>query len=82
MNPLQNLLLKVIQVTTNDGRVFVGVLKGIDDILNTVLTNTLERVFSENETMQEIDLGLYFIRGDTIVCIGEVDEEKETDRNL
>jgi small nuclear ribonucleoprotein (snRNP)-like protein len=39
--------MKLVQVTTNDGRIFLGILKGIDNILNTLLISTVERIFSE-----------------------------------
>lgn len=41
-----------------------------------VLENTRERHFADGKFC-DIELGLYIVRGDTIVLIGEVDEDLE-----
>ena len=66
-----------ISVITNDGRVFVGLLKGFDQTINIVMENCHERVYHEDEGVESVTLGLYVIRGDNIAVIGEIDEEVE-----
>ena len=66
-----------ISVITNDGRVFVGLLKGFDQTINIVMENCHERVYHEDEGVESVTLGLYVIRGDNIAVVGEIDEEVE-----
>ncbi|KXN71392.1 U6 snRNA-associated Sm-like protein LSm8 [Conidiobolus coronatus NRRL 28638] len=60
---------------TVDGRLIVGELKGFDQTGNLILTHSEERVFSTEEGMQTVPLGLYMIRGDTTVSVGLIDVE-------
>ncbi|CAG5112857.1 Oidioi.mRNA.OKI2018_I69.chr2.g7027.t1.cds [Oikopleura dioica] len=65
-----------VEIVTNDGRVVVGILKGLDQVVNVVLANTEERVFTP-EGVDRQALGLYLIRGDNVAVIGAVDENTE-----
>lgn len=65
-----------VEIITNDGRVVVGILKGLDQVVNVVLANTEERVFTP-EGVDRQPLGLYLIRGDNVAIIGAVDENTE-----
>ena len=65
------LFLKV-EIITNDGRVVVGILKGLDQVVNVVLANTEERVFT-SEGIDKQQLGLYLIRGDNVAIVGTSD---------
>ncbi|KAK2196217.1 bifunctional LSM domain superfamily/U6 snRNA-associated Sm-like protein Lsm1-8/LSM domain [Babesia duncani] len=56
-----------------DGRVFVGTLKGFDQLTNLVLYNCVERVYHVDSPMEELILGIYLLRGDNVVLVGEVD---------
>ncbi|UVC54282.1 U6 snRNA-associated sm-like protein [Theileria orientalis] len=60
-------------VISVDGRVFVGVLKGFDQLTNLVLYNCLERVYHPEAPVEELELGVYILRGDNVVLVGEVD---------
>ncbi|KAH7831937.1 putative U6 snRNA-associated Sm-like protein LSm8 [Monocercomonoides exilis] len=71
-------LERTVQIVTNDGKIIVGKLRGIDDKTNCLLQNCEERVFSMNKDMESIPLGVYIIRGDSIACIGEVDVDAES----
>ncbi|DAZ93461.1 TPA: LOW QUALITY PROTEIN: hypothetical protein N0F65_006520, partial [Lagenidium giganteum] len=51
-----------------------GVLKGYDQCINVVLTESFERVYSLDEPVAVKTLGLHIIRGDNIAVIGEVPE--------
>ncbi|EAN31155.1 LSM domain protein [Theileria parva strain Muguga] len=67
-------------VISVDGRVFVGVLKGFDQLTNLVLYNCLERVYHPDAPVEELELGIYLLRGDNIVLVGEVDVD--VDRSM
>lgn len=49
-----------------DGRSIVGLLKGFDQLVNIVLEDSHERVYSEAAGVDKIPLGLYIIRGDNV----------------
>lgn len=61
---------------TTDARLFEGTLQGFDNSTNIIINNCIERLIyaEEEEENQEIPLGLYLMRGGSIVCIGEVDD--------
>merc|ERR1711951_19825 len=65
-----------VEIITNDGRVVVGILKGLDQVVNVVLANTEERVFT-SEGIDKQQLGLYLIRGDNVAIVGAIDENTE-----
>lgn len=71
-----------VLVVTQDGRVIVGQLKGFDQTTNIILSDSTERVFSADEPVEEVPLGLYLIRGDNISLVGEVDQEKDKAMDL
>ncbi|KAG2156815.1 uncharacterized protein EDB93DRAFT_1247007 [Suillus bovinus] len=70
MSSLQGRVLLVLQ----DGRAIVGVLAGYDQKSNVVLSDSKERIYSIDEGVEEVELGLYLVKGDMIVLIGEIDE--------
>lgn len=70
---LEPMISHRISVVTNDGRVFVGVLKGFDQSTNVVLEECEERVYHQDSGVQQLQLGVYLIRGDNIAVVGEVD---------
>lgn len=49
--------------------------------MNAVLSQCEERIYSPDAPVEVEPLGLYFIRGDTIVLLGEVDEQLEQESN-
>ena len=53
---------------------------GHDQTTNVILSSTIERIFSppeSEEPSQEVEHGLYLIRGDNVAVLGLVDEEAE-----
>ncbi|EGG08400.1 uncharacterized protein MELLADRAFT_105058 [Melampsora larici-populina 98AG31] len=64
---------KRVLVITQDGRTITGDLKGFDQTTNIILSESIERVYSADEPMEEVPLGLYVVRGDHISVIGELD---------
>lgn len=49
-------------------------MAGYDQKSNVVLSDTKERVYSMEEGVEEIPLGLYLVKGDQIVLIAELDD--------
>jgi len=51
-----------------DGRAIVGVMAGYDQKSNVVLSDSKERVYSMEDGVEEIPLGLYLVKGD-MMCV-------------
>ena len=51
---------------TNDGKLLVGQLRGVDQTTNIVLANCQERIFCEEEGCTVTELGLFMVRGDNM----------------
>ncbi len=66
MEFLQELLGRVVSVTTLDGRLLVGTLKGVDQACSLILADSHERLFAEDRGMEKEPLGLYIVRGDSV----------------
>jgi len=82
MSSLQGYVDRRVLVILQDGRVIVGTLAGYDQKSNVVLSDSKERVYSTDEPVEEIPLGLYLVKGDQIVLIGELDLEKDESTDL
>ncbi|KAJ6487878.1 hypothetical protein C8R45DRAFT_994726 [Mycena sanguinolenta] len=74
MSSLQGYVDRRVIVILQDGRVIVGVLAGFDQKSNIVLSDSKERIYSMDVGVEEVPLGLYLVKGDMIVLIGEVDD--------
>lgn len=68
---------QTVLVITQDGRVIIGTLSGSDAVGSIVLQNSTERIFSPDEGVEEVPLGLYILRGDSICLVGQVDVDKD-----
>eukprot|EP00286_Rhodomonas_abbreviata_P026040 CAMPEP_0181294006 /NCGR_PEP_ID=MMETSP1101-20121128/3367_1 /TAXON_ID=46948 /ORGANISM="Rhodomonas abbreviata, Strain Caron Lab Isolate" /LENGTH=86 /DNA_ID=CAMNT_0023398629 /DNA_START=420 /DNA_END=677 /DNA_ORIENTATION=- len=75
---LQALVDSPVSIITNDGRNILGTLKGLDQKLNVILEDCYERVFSKEAGVEQVQLGLYIVRGDNMAIVGEVDVETDT----
>lgn len=82
MSALTGYIDKQVLVVTQDGRVIVGELKGFDQTTNVILAGSTERVFSIDEPVEQVPLGLYLIRGDNISIVGEMDTAKDKATDL
>ncbi|KAJ1678666.1 hypothetical protein EV182_003585 [Spiromyces aspiralis] len=71
-----------VLIITNDGRVIVGTLSGFDYSTNVIVEKCQERIFSTDEPVEVVELGLYLIRGDDISVIGRIDGEKDAALDL
>ena len=69
---------KRVMIILRDGRHLVGRLRSFDQFMNLILEDTCERVLLPGRFC-DVPLGLYIVRGDTIVLMGEVDPETEAD---
>ena len=65
-----------VLVVLRDGRNLVGVLRSFDQFSNIVLQDTAERRVV-NGMYGDIPLGIYIVRGENIVLLGEINEEVE-----
>ncbi|CAA0822439.1 Sm-like protein LSM1B [Striga hermonthica] len=73
---LASYLDKKLLVLLRDGRKLMGILRSFDQFANAVLEGACERVIV-GDLYCDIPLGLYVIRGENVVLIGELDLEKE-----
>jgi len=74
MSSLQGYVDRRVLLILQDGRAIVGTLAGYDQKSNVVLSDSKERVYSLDEGVEEIPLGLYLVKGDMVVLIGEIDD--------
>ncbi|KAG5601912.1 hypothetical protein H5410_033282 [Solanum commersonii] len=68
---LASYLDKKLLVLLRDGRKLLGTLRSFDQFANAVLEGACERVIV-GEIYCDIPLGLYIIRGENVVLIGEL----------
>uniref|UniRef100_A0A7S3JX99 U6 snRNA-associated Sm-like protein LSm1 n=1 Tax=Aureoumbra lagunensis TaxID=44058 RepID=A0A7S3JX99_9STRA len=72
---------KKVMILLRDGRHLVGIMRSFDQFSNLVLEETFERrvVVSASGTSHygDIPLGLYVVRGDAVILLGEVDADIE-----
>lgn len=73
---LASYLDRKLLVLTGDGRKLLGKLRSFDQYANIVLEGASERV-NVGDLYSDIPLGLYIIRGENVVLIGELDLDKE-----
>jgi len=65
-------------VVLRDGRKLQGVLRSYDQFANLVLEDTVERIYHQ-DVFAEQSRGLFLIRGENVVLLGEVDLDQEDD---
>ncbi|KAF9787085.1 Sm-like ribonucleoprotein [Thelephora terrestris] len=63
-------------VVLRDGRKLFGVLRSYDQFANLVLEDTVERIYHQ-DVFAEQWVGLFLIRGENVVLLGEVDLDGE-----
>ncbi|XP_050421682.1 U6 snRNA-associated Sm-like protein LSm8 [Adelges cooleyi] len=79
---LESYVNHTVSIITSDGRNFVGTLKGFDQTINIILDDSHERVYSPNQGVEQVVLGLHLIRGDNVAIIGEIDETMDSTIDL
>ncbi|XP_047324505.1 sm-like protein LSM1B [Impatiens glandulifera] len=73
---LASYLDKKLIVLLRDGRKLMGILRSFDQFANVVLEGAYERVIV-GDIYCDIPLGLYIIREENVVLIGEMNLKKE-----
>ncbi|CAB09117.1 U6 snRNA-associated Sm-like protein LSm1 [Schizosaccharomyces pombe] len=68
---------KVI-VVLRDGKKLIGILRSFDQFANLMLQYTIERIYVD-DMYGDIDRGVYIVRGENVVLLGELDLDKEYD---
>ncbi|EJF66660.1 Sm-like ribonucleo protein [Dichomitus squalens] len=63
-------------VVLRDGRKLQGVLRSYDQFANLVLEDTVERIYHQ-DVFAEVWRGLFLIRGENVVLLGEIDLDQE-----
>ncbi|KAG5635669.1 hypothetical protein H0H81_010445 [Sphagnurus paluster] len=70
MSSLEGYVDRRVLLILQDGRAIVGTMAGYDQKSNVVLSDSKERVYSMDEGVEEIPLGLYLVKGDMMsVCV-------------
>lgn len=67
---------KKLMVLLRDGRTLIGYLRSVDQFGNIVLHRTIERIHVDKE-YGDIPRGIFIVRGENVVLLGEIDREKE-----
>lgn len=57
---------KQVLLVMQDGRVIVGQLRGYDPQGSLILSDSIERIFSPEDPVEEVPLGLHVVRGDAV----------------
>lgn len=68
-------------VLLRDGRTLTGFLRSIDQFAHLVLHQTVERIHV-GKKYGDIPRGIFVVRGENVVLLGEIDLEKESDTPL
>ncbi|CAH3025217.1 unnamed protein product [Porites evermanni] len=74
-------LTEKLMVVLRDGRTLIGYLRSIDQFANLLLQDTIERIHV-GDKYGDIPRGIFLIRGENMVLVGEIDEEKEANSKL
>ncbi|XP_011298834.1 U6 snRNA-associated Sm-like protein LSm1 [Fopius arisanus] len=72
---------KKLMVLLRDGRTLIGYLRSVDQFANLVLHRTIERIHVGKE-YGDIPRGVFIVRGENVVLLGEIDRDREKDLPL
>ena len=67
---------KKLMVSLRDGSHMFGWLRSYDQFGNLVLQDTVERTFLSNGRYHDIQRGIHIVRGENIVLLGEIDDDR------
>jgi len=78
---------KKLMVSLRDGRKLIGVLRSWDQFANIVLQSTIERKFLPPTSTSpglytDIPHGIFLVRGENVLLLGEIDLDKDDDPPL
>uniref|UniRef100_A0A674N7N6 U6 snRNA-associated Sm-like protein LSm1 n=1 Tax=Takifugu rubripes TaxID=31033 RepID=A0A674N7N6_TAKRU len=68
-------------VLLRDGRTLIGYLRSIDQFANLVFHQTVERIHV-GKKFGDIPRGIFIVRGENVVLLGEIDLDKPCDTFL
>nr|ACI69663.1 U6 snRNA-associated Sm-like protein LSm1 [Salmo salar] len=68
-------------VLLRDGRTLIGFLRSIDQFANLVFHQTVERIHV-GKKFGDIPRGIFIVRGESVVLLGEIDMDKPCDTVL
>ncbi|RLV91577.1 Sm-like protein LSm1 [Spathaspora sp. JA1] len=69
-----------IFVLLRDGRNLFGILRTFDQFANLVVQDTYERIYLEDQKkFAEVYRGVFMVRGENVVMMGELDIDREDD---
>uniref|UniRef100_A0A3P8VME7 U6 snRNA-associated Sm-like protein LSm1 n=2 Tax=Cynoglossus semilaevis TaxID=244447 RepID=A0A3P8VME7_CYNSE len=68
-------------VLLRDGRTLIGYLRSIDQFANLVFHQTVERIHV-GKKFGDIPRGIFIVRGENVVLLGEIDVDKPCDTVL
>lgn len=68
-------------IQLRDGRKIIGVLRSFDQFANLVLEHAVERIIVGN-LYSDIPLGVYLLRGENLVLMGQIDPDREVPPGL
>lgn len=68
-------------VVLRDGRTLIGILRSIDQFANLVMHRTIERIHV-GKKYGDIPRGIFVVRGENVVLLGEVDSEMDSESDL
>jgi len=77
---LLDLIDRKLMILLRDGRTLIGYLRSCDQFANLVLHKAIERIHVENK-YGDMERGIFIIRGENVVLLGEIDREKEEQLN-
>lgn len=72
---------KRLLVVLRDGRTLIGYLRSVDQFANLVLHRCIERIHVGRE-YGDIQRGVFVVRGENVVLLGEIDPEQEAQSPL
>ncbi|KJE93313.1 LSM1 protein [Capsaspora owczarzaki ATCC 30864] len=72
---------KKLMVVLRDGRKLIGFLRSFDQFANLVLQDTIERIYV-GDAYGDIPRGIFLIRGENVVLLGEIDLQKDAQTTL
>ncbi|KAJ1975713.1 hypothetical protein H4R35_003026 [Dimargaris xerosporica] len=78
---LVDLLDKRLLVILRDGRKILGFLRSYDQYANLVLQDSVERIYVK-DAYGDIQRGVFVIRGENVVLLGEIDNIKDDEQPL
>mmetsp|Transcript_20962 Transcript_20962/g.63879 ORF Transcript_20962/g.63879 Transcript_20962/m.63879 type:complete len:126 (-) Transcript_20962:56-433(-) len=78
---LMESLDRKLLVVLRDGRHLVGTMRSYDQFANMVLEETVER-HVVGDCFADVPLGLYIVRGDSVVLLGETHDDEESKMGL